>query len=70
MGDVPRVHSSGVAKPTKASLTEHGEHALHVDTFQYLCVGYFVLPLDVQEVTQASQVEAVEFPIMSCIGSP
>ena len=60
----PYVHSLHVAKPTEAPLVEDGVHAVHDDAFMDFCVWHFVLPLDTQDTPQASQVEAVGFPLM------
>ena len=43
---------------------------ISVGTIQDLCVGNFVLPLDVQNASQAPQVEAVEFPLLARVGGP
>ena len=59
------VCSANVAEPSKASLAKNGEHAVHASAFQDLCVGYFVLPLNVQIMPQAPQVEAVEFLLLT-----
>ena len=59
-----------MAKPAEAPLAENGKHGLHVGTIQDLCVRNFVLPLDVQNASQAPQVEAVEFPLLARVGGP
>ena len=59
-----------MAEPAEAPLAENGKYAPHVGTIQDLCVGNFVLQLDVQNASQAPQVEAVEFPVLARVGGP
>ena len=70
LGDAAGFHCPFMVKPVEASLAENSKHALHVDMIQDLWVGNFVLPLGVQNALQAPQVEAVQFPLLACVGGP
>ena len=69
IGDAAGFHSPDMAKPAEAPLAENGKHALHVGTIQVFW-GNFVLPLDVQNASQAPQEKAVEFPLLACVRGP
>lgn len=54
----------------KAPPAENGKHVVYLGTFQDVCVGHPVLPSDVQNALEASQVEAVEFPLVVRVCGP
>ena len=42
-GEPGGVHPVDMAKPSEVALTQHGEHAGGMSTFQDFCIGNFIL---------------------------
>jgi len=48
-----------MTSPSQLSLATDGNDAQKVCLLQDLCVGDFVLPMDVEKITEASEMEVV-----------
>ena len=57
-----------MAQPLEPALAQEEVHAEGASTLQYSSVGDLVLPHDVQDATQAAEVEALQAVFLSCIG--
>jgi len=63
-------HTGDMARPPQLSLAHDSDDAGDVRLLQNPSVGDFVLPADVQEVAETSEVEVVDLPFMSSVCSP
>ena len=69
-GDAACVHSSHVVEPSEASLCQECVEAARVGLFQYLRIGDPILPLDLENASKSSHMDAIELIFLPCIGSP
>ncbi|KAL9970037.1 hypothetical protein ACROYT_G022347 [Oculina patagonica] len=49
---------------------EQHKHARNASSLENLCIGYSVLPLDVQEASETAEMEAVEPLLLRGVGCP
>ena len=63
-------HAGDVACPSQLSLARGGDDAREVCLSQNLRIGDFVLPVDVQKIAEASEVEMVQLFFMSSVCVP
>ena len=70
LGDAIVRHTGDVTCPSQLGLARDGGDAGDVFPLQNLCFRDFVLPADVKEVAEASQMEVVEDLFMPSVHSP
>ena len=68
--DSALLHSTNMPQPSHASLFHERVHAWQICSLKNLSVGNLVLSDDVQNASEISQVESVEFVLMPCVQSP
>ena len=59
-----------MAQPSESSLGQESEYAMDPCAPEYLCVRYFVLPYDAQYPLRATEVQSVQFLLLTCIVCP
>ena len=59
-----------MSRPSCLGFLEEGGNAVDVGPFQNLCVGYLVLPPDVQKSAETAQVKMVQLAGMSPVHGP
>lgn len=70
LGDAIVMHTGDMTCPSQLGLARDGGDAGEVCPLQNLCIGDFVPPADVKEVTEASEMEVVEDLFMPSVHSP
>ena len=70
LGDAIVMHTGDMSCPSRLDLARDGGDAGEVCPLQNLCIGDFVLPADMKEVTEASEMEVVEDLFMPSVHSP
>ena len=65
--DAAILHAVDMPQPTQPALFEQGEHARKVSSGQVLGVGHSVLPGYAKDTADASQMQGIEFFLLSCI---
>ena len=70
LGDAVVRHTGDVTCPSQLGLARDVGDAGEVCPLQNFCIGDFVLPADVKEVAEASEMEVVEYLFMPSVHSP